>query len=302
METTQKSAFCVIGIPGSTDDGEGFVQKLWKEANSRFSEVEPLAVRNEDGSLRGIWGVMTDMDFNFAPWTEDFTRGRYLAGVECETDAIPPRGWKKWIIPGFEALKVKVENENTFRNTLRFMNENGIRLAGAVHDFIDPATRENYMIFPTVLDDSKRELIKSVKSRTDPFAPCGFHCPGCMFSDWCGNCLSACNMCSYATLSEDNICENVRCTKERGLYACSECPELETCMKGFFSDPYGCFARASSLFRRAHGKETYVKALNSVSKEEQQFLNDVRADPVDEDAQAEAIRRILEILECYGIS
>lgn len=299
MEKIKKSAFCVIGMPGSTDDGEGFVQRLWEKANSRFGEVAALAARNEDGSLKGVWGIMTDMDFTYGPWTDDFTRGRYLAGVESETDAMPPKGWKKWIVPGFEALKVKVENESTFRDTLRYMKENGINLGGAVHDFTDPATGENYMIFPTALDDSKRELIKSVKDRTDPFAPCGFHCTGCVFSDWCGYCLSACNMCSYASLSEDNICENVRCTKEKGLYACSECPEVETCMKGFFSDPYGCFARASSMFRRDHGKENYLKALNSVSKEEQQFLNDVKADPADKPAETEAIQRILKILESH---
>ena len=179
------------------------------------------------------------------------------------------------------------------------MKENGITLGGAVHDFTDPADGTNYMIFPTALDDSKRELIKSVKDRTDAFAPCGFHCSGCMFSDWCGNCLSACNMCSYATLSEDNICENVRCTKEKGLYACSECSELESCGKGFFSDPYGCFARASSLFRRDHGKESYLKALNSVDPEEQKFLNDVKANPADKAAEAEAIGRILKVLESH---
>ena len=70
-------------------------------------------------------------------------------------------------------------------------------------------------------------------------------------------------------------------------------------MKGFFSNPYGCFARASSMFRRDHGKENYLKALNSVSKEEQQFLNDVKADPADKPAEAEAIRRVLEILESH---
>ena len=167
MEKIKKSAFCVIGMPGSTDDGEGFVQRLWEKANSRFGEVAALAARNEDGSLKGVWGIMTDMDFTYGPWTDDFSRGRYLAGVECETDAIAPRGWKKWIVPGFEALKVKVENENTFRDTLWYMKENGITLGGAVHDFTDPATGVNYMIFPTTQDDSKRELIKSVKDRTD---------------------------------------------------------------------------------------------------------------------------------------
>ena len=42
MEKIKKSAFCVIGMPGSTDDGEGFVQKLWEKANSRFGEVAAL--------------------------------------------------------------------------------------------------------------------------------------------------------------------------------------------------------------------------------------------------------------------
>ena len=80
-------------------------------------------------------------------------------------------------------------------------------------------------------------------------------------------------------------------------YACSECPELETCMMGFFSDPYGCFAGASSMFRRDHGKESYLRALNSADPEEQKFLNDVKTDPADQAAGAEAIRRILKILE-----
>ena len=106
---------------------------------------------------------MTDMDFTYGPWTDDFTRGPYLAGVESRTDEIAPKGWEKWIVPGFEGLKVKVEGANTFRETLRYMEENGIKLGGAVQDFTDPATGENYMIFPTALDDSKRELIKSVK-------------------------------------------------------------------------------------------------------------------------------------------
>lgn len=53
------------------------------------------------------------------------------------------------------------------------------------------------------------------------------------------------------------------------------------------------------MFRRDHGKENYLKALNSVSKEEQQFLNDVKADPADKAAEAEAIRRVLEILESH---
>ena len=70
-------------------------------------------------------------------------------------------------------------------------------------------------------------------------------------------------------------------------------------MKGFFSNPYGCFARASSMFRRDHGKENYLKALNSLSEEEQQFLNNAKADPANKAAEAEVIQRILKILESH---
>ncbi len=299
MEKVYKKAFCVIGKPGSTEDGEGFVARLWADANSHFGEVEALAARDENGGLLGFWGAMTDMNFTFAPWTDNFTVGRYLAGVECDTDAFPPKGWKKWIVPGFEALKVKVESENTFAETLKYMEENGLTLGGAVHDFTDPSTGENYMFFPLSLDNSKREMIREVKNRTESFAPCGFHCENCMFSEWCGNCLSACNMCSYATLSDDNICENVRCTREKGIAACMDCAEIDTCRKGFFSDSFGFFAKASSKFEKKYGKDTYLKAMNSRTDEEKKFCENLSADPNDTEATKEAIAAIIALLEKY---
>ena len=98
-----KSKFAVIGIEGSTNDGNGFIEKLWNEANSRFSEIEALCKRESDGSFTGFWGAMTDFTRSFKPW-EDFSKGLYLAGAECEVEAEPPKGWTKWIIPSFEYL------------------------------------------------------------------------------------------------------------------------------------------------------------------------------------------------------
>ena len=95
-------AFCVIGMPGSTDDGEDFVQKLWEKANSRFAEVEPLASRNEDGSLIGNWGIMTDMDFTYGPWTDDFTRGRYLAGWKVKLTRCRRKAGKSGSFPALK--------------------------------------------------------------------------------------------------------------------------------------------------------------------------------------------------------
>ena len=38
-----KPSFAVIGIEGSTDDGEGFIPMLWSDANAHFDEVSPVA-------------------------------------------------------------------------------------------------------------------------------------------------------------------------------------------------------------------------------------------------------------------
>ena len=138
----------MIGKEGSTKQGPDFIQTLWKEANSSFGEVQMLAKRNEQGYPVGIWGAMTDMSRKFQPWTNDFSEGLYLAGVECEDGAAAPDGWTKWTIPGFEYLVLKCEENCGFPEMLRYLAENNIPLAGAVQDFTDPATGESYMYFP----------------------------------------------------------------------------------------------------------------------------------------------------------
>lgn len=148
IELFRKDAFCVIGKAGSTNDGPDFVRRLWQDANSHFAEVEHLAKRDEKGSLMGVWGIMTNFGFEFLPWEDNFSKGLYLAGLEVETDAVAPKGWKKWIVPGFEYWKVRADSPNTFRQTLTYMQERNQPLAAAVQDFTDPATGENYMLFP----------------------------------------------------------------------------------------------------------------------------------------------------------
>lgn len=148
MERIIKPAFAVIGIEGSTEDGPGFISGLWDEANSRFGEVAHLAKTNPDGSLCGIWGAMTDMSRSFRPWEDDFSRGLYLAGVEVRDDAQPPRGWTRWDVPGFEYVRVENDAPDIFPRTLETLTREGLSLAGAVHDFTDPATGTGYMLFP----------------------------------------------------------------------------------------------------------------------------------------------------------
>ena len=147
MDKIIKKAFVVIGKEGSTLDGEGFIQKLWDDANGHFDEVAHLAKRDENGNLVGIWGAMSDLSHSFQPWEDGFSKGLYLAGVECVDSAEAPDGWTKWVIPGYEYLVV--ENHNgAFRDTIRQMNDKGIALVGAVHDYTDPATGKGYLYFP----------------------------------------------------------------------------------------------------------------------------------------------------------
>lgn len=147
MERIIKPSFTVIGKEGSTRDGEDFIQRLWTDANSHFGEIAHLAKMNGQGQLCGVWGAMSDFSRSFKPWEEDFTQGLYLAGAECRDDAEAPAGWTKWVIPGYAYLRVEAGPE-TFPSTLDYMAQNGLTLAGAVHDFTDPATGKGYMYFP----------------------------------------------------------------------------------------------------------------------------------------------------------
>lgn len=148
VEKYVKESFTVIGKMGSTKDGQGFISALWAAANAHFSEVAHLAKLNPAGSLVGIWGAMSDFSMSFLPWEANFNEGLYLAGVECTDGAEAPAGWVKWVIPGFEYLKVENDGSDTFARMIEYMKDNQIGLVGAVHDFTDPATGKGYMLFP----------------------------------------------------------------------------------------------------------------------------------------------------------
>lgn len=148
MNKCSKEAFSVIGKEGSTNDGDGFIQRLWEDANSHFIEVSGLAKKDEDGNILGIWGAMTDFTRSFNPWEDNFSKGLYLAGVEVTDDANPPEGWVKWTIPSYEYMYTKAESHNTFSEAIGYLNKNNIRLAGAVHEFHCPVDGQVYMFFP----------------------------------------------------------------------------------------------------------------------------------------------------------
>ena len=128
--------------------GEGFVQALWQDASASFAEIACLAKKNENGGFAGYWGAMTGPARKFEPFADGFSRGFYLAGAECKDDAEAPEGWVKWTVPGFEYVVIERENDGSFAEGLAYLEENGLALAGAQQDFVDPDTGVNFLYFP----------------------------------------------------------------------------------------------------------------------------------------------------------
>ena len=142
----------VIGKEGFCTRENNRAQALWQEANSHFAEVAALGLKDEGGAYRGFWGAMSDEAMTFAPWTEDFSRGYYLAGLQVSPDARAPEGWRKWVLPARKYLVVPVTPQvygAVFAQVLqKELPERGLSLAGAVCDFTCPATGENFLFFP----------------------------------------------------------------------------------------------------------------------------------------------------------
>lgn len=148
VERCVKESFVVIGKEGSTEEGVGFIQRLWEDANNNFQEIAHLAKMDEEGKLVGIWGAMSDVSHSFLPWENHFSKGLYLAGIECNDEAEAPNGWTKWVIPGYEYLYVENESPNTFSDVIQYMEEHQMKLVGAAHDFNCPQTGKGYIFFP----------------------------------------------------------------------------------------------------------------------------------------------------------
>ena len=107
----QNGKIAIIGKEGLYTKGKNVAQDLWQQANSDFREIADLGMKNADGSFVGFWGAMSDEMLSFLPWTDDFSRGLYLAGVEVYEDTAAPHGWVKWVMPARKYLVTKVTPE-----------------------------------------------------------------------------------------------------------------------------------------------------------------------------------------------
>lgn len=63
MVKVTKKAFTVIGKEGSTLDGEGFIQKLWKDANDHFGEIALLLI-----GVMGVIAAVNGAVFGYVLW------------------------------------------------------------------------------------------------------------------------------------------------------------------------------------------------------------------------------------------
>ncbi len=142
----------VIGKQGLCTKERNIVAELWKRTNAGFAEIAALGMKNADGTYVGFWGAMSDETMSFKPWTDGFSRGLYLAGVETGNTAVAPPGWSKWTMPARMYLAVDVAIETyseTFSKTLaETIPGMKLELTGAVCDFTDPATGGNKLFFP----------------------------------------------------------------------------------------------------------------------------------------------------------
>ena len=151
-EIIDLSETAIIGKEGLCTKEKNTAQDLWRQANSDFREIADLGMKNADGSFVGFWGAMSDETMSFMPWTDGFSRGLYLAGVEVYEDTPVPDGWVKWVMPARKYLVTEVTLESygeTFETVINcLIPELGMKLAGAVCDFTEPATGQNKLFFP----------------------------------------------------------------------------------------------------------------------------------------------------------
>ena len=152
----------IIGKEGLCTKEKNVVQDLWQQANSDFSDIADFGMKNADGSFVGFWGAMSDETMSFMPWTDDFSRGLYLAGVEVYEDTPVPDGWVKWVMPARKYLVTEV-HPKTYGTIFEYVIQSLIpelrlKLAGAVCDFYRAGNRAEQIVFSSGVRNSKRQL------------------------------------------------------------------------------------------------------------------------------------------------
>ena len=91
---------------------------------------------------------MSSKKRDFSMWEENGSIGLYLAGYEAPLDAEPPKGWTKWIVPGFEFRLGKIEGEGYFYRAFDELTKQGLPPVAATENWFDPDMGDAYFAFP----------------------------------------------------------------------------------------------------------------------------------------------------------
>jgi len=279
--TLHKPAFSVIGKMGGTNMGPTMKKTLWSDTNFHFEEISSLGVRDANSRFAGFYGLMSDPEGKMKPWTDNFTKGLYLTGIEVKKGSeIPNKSWRKWDIKEHLYLAVEVDDKNykaTFDSMVYFqINFEGFLLAASPFDFTDPRTMKNYIYFPVIENPLK---IKEA-DQTEKISSCGLHCGYCFFTQ-CSGCASGDSSCSFGYSFPNHKCPNVVCSSSKKLRGCYECQELETCTKWFFGN-IDQIAHASSIFIKKHGKAALESAIKNMISDGLNYNKSLLALPSDE--------------------
>ena len=148
FKTLIKEPFCVIGKEIFTWDGDGMIPKLWEIVDQDFASIEPVILKDENGKPLAKWGAMSSKKRDFSMWEENGSVGLYLAGYEAPLDAEAPKGWTKWIVPGFEFKLGKIEGEGYFYRAFDELTKMGLPPVAATENWIDQETGDFYFAFP----------------------------------------------------------------------------------------------------------------------------------------------------------
>lgn len=128
--------FCVIGLVAEADKTNG----LWTKMNKLGEELMPLARRDDDGDIMGAWGLTTEDTLSFRLPKKDDPHLLYMAGLEVEDTAHPPKGFTKWIVPGSDYIYALVEKSKreTLNALLQYAEAKDIEIIGYPQEFMPP--------------------------------------------------------------------------------------------------------------------------------------------------------------------
>ena len=152
--------FAVIGLVGTSDEGPGYVDALWQRMNRYGKSIMHLAKKDDDGEIMGAWGLMNDDSLSFLPPDERKSKKVvYLAGIETDVDAKPPKGYTKWLVPAFDYVYAPVsggkDKAAVIREVMAYLDTHDLTFAACPFDFMPPGGGDMYLFFPVKADPDK---------------------------------------------------------------------------------------------------------------------------------------------------